>query len=247
LRNNHHAAAFRIKYPVNRRLQSSVPRIVAGILCLPISYVAFRAEPIRVLDKEGKLSGDYDVTAWFRVIALIILALGAMLIVGEVRRWSASESERGQSNAAFFRSWGRRFLEDGPLWLIFNLSEIALGAYMGLRIELSSNPDVTNSSGLLCIGLLVTMTIFVLGVVSHARGRLRAPSLRRFSLNWLGDPLQALFVGTLATLALILGGVFRAGIRGLWNLAPHVSILAGLLVGQAIVYRVFRSEIQKER
>jgi hypothetical protein len=232
---------------MNRRLQSSVPRIVAGILCLPISYLAFSAKPIRVLDKEGNLTGDYDVTAWFRVIALIILALGAMLIVGEVRRWSAPEPEQEQSNAAFFRSWGRRFLEDGPLWLIFNLSEIALGAYMGLRIEHSSNPDVTNSSGLLCIGLLVIMTIFVIGVVSHASQRLRAPSLNRFSLNWVGDPLQVLFVATLATLALIVGGVFRAGIRGLWTLGPHVSILAGLLIGQAIVYWAFRREIQKER
>jgi hypothetical protein len=209
--------------------------------------VAFFAEPIRVLDKEGKLTGDYDVTAWFRVIALIILALGAMLIVGEVRRWSASEPKREKSNAAFFRSWGRRFLEDGPLWLIFNLSEIALGAYMGLRSEPSSNPDVTDSSGLLCIGLLVIMTVFVIGVVSQASQRLRAPSLNRFSLNWSGDPLQVLFIATLVTLALIVGGVFRAGIRGLWTLAPHVSILAGFLIGQAIVYWAFRREIDTKR
>jgi hypothetical protein len=224
-------------------MQRSVPRIVAGILCLPISYLAFSAQPIRVLDKEGNLTGAYDVTVWFRVISLIILALGVMLIVGEIRRWFAPESKQERSKASFFRSLRLRFLQDGPLWLIFNLSQIALGAYMGIRMGFSSDADVAHSLGLLCIGLLVTTTVFVIGVVSHASKRLRAPSLNRFSLNWVGDPLQVLFIETLVISALIVGGVFRVGIRGLWTLAPHVSMLAGLLIGQAVVYRAFRREI----
>jgi len=231
---------------MNGRLQSSGPRIVAGILCLAISYLALSAEPITVLDKEGKLGGVYDVTAWFRVISLILMALGATLLVGEVRRWSASESEREQSNAGFFRL-RLRLLKDGPLWLILNLSQIALGAYMGFRMQASISSDVSSSIGLLSIGLLVTVTVFVIGVVSQASAQLRAPSLSRFSLNWGGDPLQVLFIATLATLGLIVGGAFRVGIRGLWTLAPYVSILGALLIGQAVVYGAFRDEIQKKR
>lgn len=198
-----------------------------------------------VLGKEGTLGGVYDVTAWFRVMSLILLALGATLLVGEIRRWSASESEREQSNAGFFGPLRLRLLKDGPLWLIFNLSQIALGAYMGFKMQASISSDVSSSIGLLCIGLLVTVTVFVIGVVSQASAQLRAPSLSRFSLNWGGDPLQVLFIATLATLALIVGGAFRVGIRGLWTLAPYVSILGALLIGQAVVYGAFRDRFKR--
>ena len=230
---------------MNPRLQYSMHRIVGGISCLLMAAFAFFGQqPMTFVDENGKITGVYDLTVWLRLFAGVALAVGVALLVWGIWRWFDPKPQPEQANAGFLASLRTRFFADGPLWLIFNVAEILFAAYAGFRMGAEVGSEPTTPDRFLCISLLVVWVVFVIGIVSLASKPLRVPSLNRFSLSWNKDPLQVLFISTLMTLALIMTGLGRAGVRGISAFAPYESSLVGLLIGQAIVYWAFRREIQ---
>ncbi|PYU67219.1 MAG: hypothetical protein DMG52_34610 [Acidobacteria bacterium] len=76
--------------------------------------------------------------------------------------------------------------------------------------------------------------------------RLARPSLSRNPLNWWHDPLQSLFISTCIAGSSAIGGALRRptiGSVGFWTLAIDVCFALGLLVGQILVYRIYRENI----
>ena len=65
-------------------------------------------------------------------------------------------------------------------------------------------------------------------------------------LNWWGDPLQSLFISTCIMGSTAIGSALRhptIGSIGFWTLAVYVCFALGLLVGQILVYRIYRENI----
>ena len=147
------------------------------------------------------------------------------------------------------------------IWFVTNIVFVLLavwGGYVSMAPERLSH---TNPDPILCGILLAVMPIFALGTVYYSIQRsrtnivppyalprpftLRRPSWQRNPANWWDDPLQSLFVTTCVMLAMLLGAALRRpwpaiGSVGFWALGVYCSLAIGLLIGQLLVYRVYR-------
>lgn len=136
-------------------------------------------------------------------------------------------------------------------WIILNSLVVALGfrgGYVSMNSESlrGTNPDVV-----LCVIALVILPPFTVGCVTYSIRRWKAdplcrPSWVRNPFNWWGDPLQGLFVCTCMTFAMAIGSALRHpifGSVGFWMLGLYCSSTVGLLVGQVLVYRIYRQRI----
>jgi hypothetical protein len=134
-------------------------------------------------------------------------------------------------------------------WIIVNsalvLSSLAMGyAETDTGTLSQSNPELA-----FCITILIATPIFVLWTVYQAKGgSLVWPSWNRSPLRWSGDPLQAIFVSMWCALGLFAGSLFRAYAQhlGFWMAASFGSIFVGFLLGQLIVFCVYRHQIDPE-
>jgi hypothetical protein len=136
-------------------------------------------------------------------------------------------------------------------WVVVNSALIAL-AFEGGYVSLT--PDRlrhTNPSPLLCLIILLITPPFAIWTVAYSIQRWKSdplprPSWSRNPLNWWRDPLQALFISTSIMSAMAIGGAFRQptfGSLGFWTLGVYVSLAIGLIVGQILVYRIYRQRI----
>src|ERR1700722_19176660 len=78
------------------------------------------------------------------------------------------------------------------------------------------------------------------------KASLQRPSWGRNPFKIWYDPLQFIAVGIAAGCAGVLGGLARlptVGGVGFWTLAVDCSMLLGLILGMAIIFRLFRSRI----
>jgi tellurite resistance protein TehA-like permease len=132
-----------------------------------------------------------------------------------------------------------------------NVSLVALGlrsGYVSLEPERLRH---TNPGAIACVAILVMMPLFALLSVDHSVRRwksdkLARPSWDRNPLNWWGDPLQSLFVSTCIMAATAIGSALRrptVGSVAFWTFGVFVCFAIGLLVGQVLVYRVYREQI----
>ena len=141
-----------------------------------------------------------------------------------------------------------RFKNKGT-WIVVNTMLVFLSLWTGYaetdpRILSKSNPELAY-----CITILIMTPIFVLGTAYQAKaGSLVWPSWKRSPLRWSRDPLQALFVSAWCALGLFAGSLFRAYAQhfGFWMAASFGSIFVGLLLGQLIVFCVYRHQIDPE-
>ena len=137
------------------------------------------------------------------------------------------------------------------VWYAINLALVALalpGGYESMAPEKlrHANPDV-----IFCSLILVITPLFAIASVGYSirrwnHARLARPSLNRNPLNWWHDPLQSLFISTCVMASAAVGSAFRRptiGSVGFWLLASYVCFAIGLLVGQILVYRVYRQNI----
>ena len=139
-----------------------------------------------------------------------------------------------------------------PIWYIVNVGLVTLGlrgGYVSLQPERlrHTNPDLT-----FCVIILVTVPLVALGSVGYSvlrwkRGnQLSRPSWDRNPLNWWGDPLQSLFISTCIMTAMAVGSALRrpaVGSVAFWTFGMYVCFAIGLILGQALVYRVYREQI----
>ena len=137
------------------------------------------------------------------------------------------------------------------IWYVINTTLVGLallGGYNSLSPEKlrHTNPDV-----ILCSLILLVTPLFAIGSVTYSirrwnHSRLARPSLSRNPLNWWHDPLQSLFISTCIMVAMAIGSALRRptiGSVGFWTLAVYACIAFGLLVGQILVYRIYREII----
>ncbi len=137
------------------------------------------------------------------------------------------------------------------VWYLVNIALVAValpGGYNSLSPELLRNK---NPDAILCGSILLIMPLFAMGSVGYSirrwnHSRLARPSLSRNPLNWWHDPLQSLFITTCIAVSTVIGSALRhptIGSVGFWMLATYTSLALGLLVGQILVYRIYRENI----
>jgi hypothetical protein len=112
-----------------------------------------------------------------------------------------------------------------------------------------------NPDAVLCSLILLTTPLFALGTVRYSVrvcnvDRLRRPSLDRNPLNWWYDPLQSLFITTCNIAAMAVGSLLHeptGSSVALWMVAMYFCTTFGLVIGQALVYRVYRERVVAAR
>jgi hypothetical protein len=137
------------------------------------------------------------------------------------------------------------------LWGIVNLVLIADAFREGYLALAPDRLRHTNPDALLCLIILLVMPLFALWAVTYSIRRWKAdplprPSWNRNPLRWWRDPLQALFVLTCIMTATATGSSVRQptfGSVGFWTLGMYACLAVGLLVGQILVYRIYRQRI----
>jgi hypothetical protein len=73
-----------------------------------------------------------------------------------------------------------------------------------------------------------------------------SPHIEQNPFNWWHDPLQSLFISTCIAISTAIGSALRhpsLGSVGFWTVAFYSCIALGLLVGQILVYRIYRENI----
>jgi hypothetical protein len=137
------------------------------------------------------------------------------------------------------------------IWYVINIALVALalpGGYNSLSTEKLRN---TNPDAIVCGLILLVTPLFAVGSVSYSirrwnHSRLARPSLSKNPLNWWHDPLQSLFISTCIMVSTAIGSALRhptIGSVGFWTLAVYACFALGLLVGQILVYRIYRENI----
>jgi hypothetical protein len=136
-------------------------------------------------------------------------------------------------------------------WIVLNSTLIGVALRGGYN---SMDPDRlrhTNPDPVLCLIALLIMPLLAVGVVTYSIRRWKAdplsrPSWSRNPLNWWGDPLQSLFMSTCIMTATAIGSAIQRpvfGSVGFWTLGVYCCSTIGLLVGQVLVYRIYRQRI----
>jgi hypothetical protein len=139
------------------------------------------------------------------------------------------------------------------IWYIANIGLVAVAWWDGYYSIAPERLLLTNADPIACLALFLVMLLFTLGCVYYSTRRwgqntLRRPSLHRNPLNWWTDPLQSLFISTCLLAALTIGAALRRpaiGSIGFWMTGVYCSMTIGLVVGQLLVYWIYRHKIIK--
>jgi len=137
------------------------------------------------------------------------------------------------------------------IWYVINIALLALalpGGYNSLSPEKvrHRNPDVIFCGLILLVTPLLAMVSVSYSIRRWNQNRLARPSLSRNPLNWWHDPLQSLFISTCIMVSAAIGSALRhptIGSVGFWMFAAYTCFALGLLVGQILVYRIYRENI----
>jgi len=138
------------------------------------------------------------------------------------------------------------------VWYAVNIGLVTLTSWGGYASMAPERLRQTNPDAIACVSILVLMPLFALGSVYYSVRRwkggnhLSRPSWNRNPLNWWGDPLQSLFISTCIAAATAISSALRRptfGSVGFWTFGVYVCFTIGLLVGQVLVYRVYRGQI----
>ncbi len=136
-------------------------------------------------------------------------------------------------------------------WYVVNIALVALAVLGGYESLAPEKLRHTNPDAIVCGLILLVTPLFAIWSVRYSirrwnHNRLGHPSLSRNPLNWWHDPLQSLFISMCVMVSAAIGGALRRptiGSVGFWTLAVYACIALGLLVGQILVYRIYRENI----
>ena len=137
------------------------------------------------------------------------------------------------------------------IWYVINIALVTLafpGGYNSLSPEKLPNK---NPDAIFCGAILLLTPLFAIWSVQYSiqrwnHSRLARPTLSRNPFNWWHDPLQSLFISTCMAISTAIGSALRhpsLGSVGFWMVAFYTSCALGLLVGQILVYRIYRENI----
>ena len=136
-------------------------------------------------------------------------------------------------------------------WIVLNSALVALSVWGGYSSMTPERLRRTNPDEVLCLIVLLIVPVFALGIVGYSISRrkvdrLSRPRWNRNPFNWWGDPLQSLFISTCSMGAAAIGSAIERptfGSVGFWTLGVYSCFVIGLLVGQILVYRIYRQRI----
>ena len=137
------------------------------------------------------------------------------------------------------------------IWYVVNIALVTLafpGGYSSLSPEklLNKNPDA-----IFCGVTLLLTPLFSIGSVGYSirrwnHSRLARPTLSRNPFNWWHDLLQSLFISLCIAMSTAIGSALRhpsLGSVGFWMVTFYSCFALGLLVGQILVYVIYRENI----
>lgn len=137
------------------------------------------------------------------------------------------------------------------IWLLVNIALVTLALVDGYKSLSPEKLRNTNPDAVSCCLILLGTPLFTLLAVEFSIRRwkhnnLARPSFDRNPLNWWGDPLQSLFISTCVMAAMAIGSALlrpTIGSVGFWTFAVYTCFALGLVVGQILVYRIYRENI----
>jgi len=177
--------------------------------------------------------------AYLGMACVLAITVGIYII----RRGASATDKKGDSARP-----ERRFVK--TIWLVVNISLVVLSIRQGYVSLAPEQLRHVNPDAVFCSIILLTLPLFALGTVRYSVRRwnvekLRRPSFDRNPLNWWFDPLQSLFITTCNMAAMEVGSLLRraTGSVAFWMVATYFCITLGLVVGQLLVYRVYRDRV----
>lgn len=136
------------------------------------------------------------------------------------------------------------------IWSVLNICLFGLSVRQGYASLAPEQLRHVNPDAVFCSLILLTLPLFALRTVGYSVRRwnvqkLRRPSLDRNPLNWWFDPLQSLFITTCNMAAMGVGSLLRraTGSVAVWMVATYFCAFFGLVIGQVLVYRVYRDRV----
>jgi len=180
----------------------------------------------------------------FIVTTIAFVVIGLLLLVGafwsHFRSTESAEPDGGLGSPAKAR-----------VWQVVNTLSVIASLYAGWAVMQAEALRGTNLDAIFCGIIFAVMLLFPLGAVSYSifgakQETLRRPSWSRSSLDWWHDPLQCLLLSSCFVGGMSVGAVFHlkgTTAAGFWMFMAFCGMFAGLVIGQLIVYAVFRDRI----
>ena len=136
------------------------------------------------------------------------------------------------------------------LWLTFYSIGAILIPWSGYRSLDPAETARTDADWLFVSITFVVTCLFPIGAMAYSRSigvqKFRRPSLDRHPLGWWRDTLQPLRVSLVAAALFFVGACFalpHADARGVMILWFYAASALGLLIGERLVYVIFRKRI----
>jgi hypothetical protein len=219
--------------------------VVLGILLLQVGYLLSTSDQLLIwLNEHQKIIDRKDAPTVFEICSVAAFAMATCLLVYGIR---GIQTKRTGDDRPISVVKNRSAVVEN-LWLSANIALVLASIWAGYNEMSPGRLQHTNPDAIFCLCVLVVMSLFAVGTLHLSKtARFRRPSLNRFSLNWSGDPLQALFLSTLVCLGLVVGSLTRvlnSGAVGFWTVAFNCSLFIGLVVGQLVAYRLYRGRIE---
>jgi hypothetical protein len=138
------------------------------------------------------------------------------------------------------------------IWYVANTGLVALACSDGWVSMAPERLSRTNPDPILCVIILIILPLFALWSVHFSirhwkHESLARPSFDRNPFNWRHDPLQSLFISSCVTAAMAIGSALRRpsiGSVGFWTFGAYSCSAIGLLIGQVLVYRIYKKRIR---
>ena len=219
--------------------------LVIGLIVLELAYLTFTGtQPVTFRNAQGEVTGVADLTTLFTVVSWSALTIGLCLVLMAIRSvFGTSEKEPSSSTMSVAT---KRLLGNPRVWLAFNVLLIPFSVLTGYEGLVSSKVGEAGLDYRLCGTILIMMPLFVVASVRFAAVRpFRKPTWDRFPFNWRGDPLQSLFVASGCSLAIVVGSLlrlFESGMAAIGSVSVSASIFVGLVLGQILVYWMYRKQ-----
>ena len=174
---------------------------------------------------------------WLGIASIVAIVLGSLAIRREHVR-STEQKEYPQPERLKF------------IWPFINICLLGLSMWQGYASLAPENLRHVNPDVVFCSLILLTLPLFALGTVGISVRRwnvqkLRRPSFDRNPLNWRFDPLQSLFIAMCNGAAAGVGSLLRqaTGSVAFWMKGMYLSFFFGLVIGQILVYLVYRDRV----
>jgi hypothetical protein len=233
---------------ISQRITLPLVFATIGLITIHINYGTLKRGEFEYIPREGpkQMFSAAQTPTVFWAFTIGMFVVGGLFVATAVYLFFRSRAARSVDTAVPSAASVSRRLKF--LWLIVNVAAIPLGCWTGYAEMAPERLRGTNPDQYLCLAVIIGMPLFVVGMLWTARSRcssFRRPSWYRNPFRW-NDPLQALFITTLAMFGWAIGCQIRisgSGSIGFWTVMTYWCIFIGLVIGQVLGYLIFRKRI----